>query len=226
MKYEIKGTPMPTVICYLDQNEMMKTEKGAMSWMSENMEMQTNAGGSVGKAFSRMFSGESMFQNTYTAMNGPGMIAFSSSFPGEILPVKIEEGKSIVAQKSAFLASESGVDMSIFFQKKLGAGFFGGEGFIMQKFTGNGMIFLEIDGSLVIYDLQPGQSMLLDNGYLAAMEDTVSISIDRVKGVGNVLFGGGGLFNTKVTGPGKIWLQSMPIFQMAGSIRNYIASGK
>lgn len=226
MKYEIKGTPMPTVICYLDQNEMMKTEKGAMSWMSENMEMQTNAGGSVGKAFSRMFSGESMFQNTYTAMNGPGMIAFSSSFPGEILPVKIEEGKSIVAQKSAFLASESGVDMSIFFQKKLGAGFFGGEGFIMQKFTGNGMIFLEIDGSLVIYDLQPGQSMLLDNGYLAAMEDTVSISIDRVKGVGNVLFGGEGLFNTKVTGPGKIWLQSMPIFQMAGSIRNYIASGK
>ena len=226
MKYEIKGTPMPTVICYLDQNEMMKTEKGAMSWMSENMEMQTNAGGSVGKAFSRMVSGESMFQNTYTAMNGPGMIAFSSSFPGEILPVKIEEGKSIVAQKSAFLASESGVDMSIFFQKKLGAGFFGGEGFIMQKFTGNGMIFLEIDGSLVIYDLQPGQSMLLDNGYLAAMEDTVSISIDRVKGVGNVLFGGEGLFNTKVTGPGKIWLQSMPIFQMAGSIRNYIASGK
>ena len=226
MKYEIKGTPMPTVICYLDQNEMMKTEKGAMSWMSENMDMQTNAGGSVGKAFSRMFSGESMFQNTYTAMNGPGMIAFSSSFPGEILPVKIEEGKSIVAQKSAFLASESGVDMSIFFQKKLGAGFFGGEGFIMQKFTGNGMIFLEIDGSLVIYDLQPGQSMLLDNGYLAAMEDTVSISIDRVKGVGNVLFGGEGLFNTKVTGPGKIWLQSMPIFQMAGSIRNYIASGK
>lgn len=226
MKYEIKGTPMPTVICYLDQNEMMKTERGAMSWMSENMDMQTNAGGSVGKAFSRMFSGESMFQNTYTALNGSGMIAFSSSFPGEILPVKIEEGKSLVAQKSAFLASESGVDMSIFFQKKLGAGFFGGEGFIMQKFAGNGMVFLEIDGSLVIYDLQPGQSMLLDNGYLAAMDETVSISIERVKGVGNVLFGGEGLFNTKVTGPGRIWLQSMPIFQMAGSIRHYIASGK
>lgn len=226
MKYEIKGTPLPTVICYLDAGETMKTERGAMSWMTENMDMQTNAGGSVGKAFSRMFSGESMFQNTYTAMNGPGMIAFSSSFPGDILPFQITPGKSLIAQKSAFLASEAGVDMSIFFQKKLGAGFFGGEGFIMQKFTGNGTVFLEIDGSLVVYDLQPGQTMLLDNGYLAAMEETVSMSIERVKGVGNVLFGGEGLFNTKVTGPGRIWVQTMPASQLASVIGHFVSTGK
>lgn len=217
---------MPVVICHLQEGESMKTEKGAMSWMSPNMVMQTNAGGGIGKAFSRAFTGESMFQNVYTAQGGAGMIAFASSFPGAILAIPVSSSRTVVAQKHAFLAMESGVDMKLFFQKRFGSGLFGGEGFIMQQFQGNGMVFLEIDGSVVEYDLQPGQSMLLDNGYLAAMDATVSIEIEKVNGIGNVLFGGEGLFHTKVTGPGHIWLQSMPVSQMASVLRPYIASGK
>lgn len=215
MRYEIKGTPLPTLIIYLENGETIHTEGGAMSWMTDKLEMQTNAGGSIGKAFSRMFSGESMFQNTYTAKAEGQFIAFSSSFPGQILPVDVTN-KPIIAQKSAFLAREAGVDMSIFFQKKLGVGFFGGEGFIMQKFTGNGLVFLEIDGTLVEYDLEPNESLIIDNGYLAAMEDSVKFEICTVKGVKNILFGGEGLINSKVTGPGKIWIQSMPISKIAG----------
>ena len=214
MKYEIKGNQLPVVIVTLDANETIHTEAGAMSWMSEGIVMKTNAGGSVGKAFSRLFSGESMFQNTYTASKDGDFIAFSSSFPGEIIAIDVKE-KPIIAQKSAFLAREASVNMSIHFQRKLGAGFFGGEGFIMQKFTGEGIVFLEIDGSIEKYDLEEGQTMILDTGYLAAMDETVKMDIITVKGVGNVLFGGEGLFNTKVTGPGTIWVQTMPKSKLA-----------
>ena len=224
MRYSIEGEPLPVVICELQAGETMITEKGAMSWMSPNMEMKTSTNGGIGKAFGRMFSGEAMFQNTYTAQGGNGMIAFASSFPGEILAIPISASRSIVAQKHAFLAMESSVDMKLFFQKRFGSGLFGGEGFIMQQFLGNGIVFLEIDGSVVEYELQAGQSMLLDNGYLAAMDATVKLEIEKVSGIGNVLFGGEGLFNTKVTGPGHIWLQSMPINQMASVLRPYFVS--
>lgn len=217
MNYEIKGEPMPVVICGLSAGETMITEKGSMVWMSPNMEMQTSAGG-IGKAFGRMFSGESMFQNIYTAKGGPGMIAFASSFPGAIRAVEITPDRPVIAQKSAFLAAEEGVELSVFFQKKLGAGFFGGEGFIMQKLSGRGMAFLEIDGSAVEYDLGPGQQMIVDTGNLAMIEDTCTIDIKSVKGVKNALFGGEGLFNTVVTGPGHIVLQTMPISGFAGAI--------
>ncbi len=223
MNYEIKGEPMPVVICSLNAGETMITEKGSMVWMSPNVEMQTSAGG-FGKAFGRMFSGESMFQNFYTAKGGPGMIAFASSFPGAIRAVEIGPGRSVVCQKSAFLASEQGVELSVFFQKKLGAGFFGGEGFIMQKISGQGIAFLEIDGSAVEYDLAPGQQMIVDTGNLAMMDETCSIDIQSVKGVKNMLFGGEGLFNTVVTGPGKIVLQTMPLSAFAGSIASVLPS--
>lgn len=224
MKFEIKGSPLPVVIMTLESGESVNTQKGAMSWMSENMKMETNAGGGIGKMFSRAFSGESMFQNVYTAKGGPGLLACASTFPGDILPVEVNAGRTIVAQKSAFLASERGVNMEMFFQKKVGAGFFGGEGFIMQKFSGNGVVFLEIDGSIVEYDLQAGQSMMIDTGYLAAMDATVSIDIETVKGVGNMLFGGEGFFNTKITGPGHVWLQTMPVSQVANCLRPYFPS--
>jgi len=223
MKYEIKGEPMPVVLCDLNAGETMITEKGSMVWMSPNMEMQTSAGG-IGKAFGRMFSGESMFQNLYTAKGGPGMIAFASSFPGAIRAVEIGPGKSIVVQKSAFLASEQGVELSVFFQKKVGAGFFGGEGFIMQKLSGRGVAFLEVDGSAVEYDLAPGQQLIVDTGNLAMMDETCSIDIQSVKGVKNVLFGGEGMFNTVVTGPGKVVLQTMPLSAFAGSIASVLPS--
>lgn len=222
MKYEVKGTPLPVVICYLENGEQMITEKGAMSWMSPNMEMKTQGGG-VGKMVGRMFSGESLFLNQYTA-NGNGMIAFASSFPGSIIPFELAPGKDIVVQKSGFLAAQAGVELSTFFHHKPGAGFFGGEGFIMQKLSGQGTAFVEIDGAVVEYDLAQGQQMVLDTGYLAAMESTCKMNIQQVKGLKNKLLGGEGFFNTVVTGPGKIWVQTMPISNVAGCLRPFIAT--
>ncbi len=225
MQYEIKGTPFPVVVCRLEPNETVCCQQGGMAWMSPNMQMSTNAGGGIGKALSRAFSGESIFQNKYTAVGGIGEIAFSSSIPGNILPVEISPSNTIVAQKSAYLASSPSVDLSIFFQKKIGSGFFGGEGFIMQKLSGQGIAFLEIDGSIVEYDLSANESILVDTGYLAAMDATCSIEIETVKGIGNALFGGEGFFNTRVKGPGHIWLQTMPVASLAGAVRPYIATG-
>lgn len=221
MQYKILGEPMPVVVCDLSSGESMITEKGSMVWMSPNMKMETSAGG-LGKAFGRMFSGEAMFQNIYTAQGGTGMIAFASSFPGSIRAVQITPDRPVVVQKSGFLASEQGVELSVFFQKKLGAGFFGGEGFIMQKLSGRGMAFLEIDGYGVEYTLAPGQQMVIDTGNLAMMDATCSIDIQSVKGVKNVLFGGEGMFNTVVTGPGRILLQTMPMSAFAGAIASVL----
>lgn len=194
-----------------------------MVWMSPNMQMET-AGGGIGKMFSKAFSGESMFQNIYTA-RGAGVIAFGSSFPGRIMPVQITPGHEMVVQKSAFLASESSVQLSIHFNKKLGAGVFGGEGFIMQRLSGSGMAFVEIDGELVEYELAAGQQIIVDTGNVAGFEVGVQIDIQQVPGLKNKLLGGEGLFNTVLTGPGKIWLQTMPISSVAGAIRPYIPSG-
>ncbi|MCQ2464938.1 MAG: TIGR00266 family protein [Oscillospiraceae bacterium] len=224
MTSSIQGTPFPVVVCNLSAGESVNCQKGAMVWMSDNMQMQTNAGGGLGKLVSRAISGESIFQNTYTAQGREGMIAFGSSKPGNILEFDITPSSSIVAQKGSFLASETSVNFETFFQKKLGAGFFGGEGFILQKFTGNGKVFLEIDGSVVEYNLEAGQSMLIDTGFLAAMDESCSIDIEQVKGIGNAIFGGEGLFNTKVTGPGRVWLQTMPINQFAGTLIPYLPS--
>ena len=167
-----------------------------------------------------------MFQNRYTAMNGPGEIAFASSFPGCIRAFEIKPGQDIIAQKSAFLASTAGVELSVFFQKKFGSGLFGGEGFIMQRLSGSGLVFLEFDGYIKEYELAPGQQIIVDTGYLAAMSSTCQMDVQAVPGLKNMFFGGEGLFNTVVTGPGHIWLQSMPISQMAGSIRPYIPTAK
>ena len=223
MKYEIKGESLPVAICYLEAGEKMITERGSMSFMSPNMQMETSAGG-FGKALGRMFSGESMFQNTYTAQGGQGMIAFASSFPGSIVPIQIEPGKEKIVQKSAFLAAEAGVNLSVHIQKKLGAGFFGGEGFIMQKLSGYGTAFVEVDGSLLEYDLAPGQKMIIDTGYLAAMDASCTMEIQQVPGLKNKLLGGEGLFNTVVSGPGKIWIQTMPIYKVAGALMPYMPS--
>ena len=221
MEYQIQGEMMPVVVCQVAAGETMITEKGSMVWMSPNMEMATTAGG-IGKAFGRMFSGESMFQNRYTAKGGPGMIAFASSFPGSIRAVEITPERPVIAQKSAFLASTEGVELSVFFQKKLGAGFFGGEGFIMQKLSGRGTAFLEIDGYAVEYELAGGQQLVIDTGNLAMVDPTCSIDIQAVKGVKNVLFGGEGVFNTVVTGPGRVVVQTMPMSTFAGSIAQYL----
>ena len=225
MEYSIEGKPLPVVICQLRAGETMITERGSMSWMSPNMKMETTTGGGLGRALGRMFAGEAMFQNRYTAQGGPGMIAFASSFPGDIRAFEIGPGRELVVQKSGFLASEAGVQLSVFFQKKASSGFFGGEGFIMQRLSGQGIAFAEFDGHVGEYDLAPGQSMVVDTGYLAAMDATCSMEIQSVPGVKNAVFGGEGLFNTVVTGPGRIYLQTMPISTVAGAIRPFIPTG-
>ena len=221
MKYEIKGGSFPVVICTLENGEKMITEKGSMCWMSPNMQMETHGGG-LGRMFSKAFSGESMFQNHYTAKGGPGMIAFASSFPGQIKVLNIAPSQEMIVQKSAFLAAEAGVELSIHFNKRLGAGFFGGEGFIMQRLSGHGTAFVEIDGELMEYQLKPGQSIVVDTGNVAGFESTVQMDIQQVQGAKNIFFGGEGLFNTVLTGPGRVWLQTMPISSVANAIRPYI----
>ena len=223
MQYEIKGGSFPVVVCRLQNGEKMITESGSMVWMSPNMEMATSGGG-LGKMFSRALSGESIFQNIYTA-RGEGMITSGSSFPGRIMPIEIGPGREMILQKKSFLASEAGVELSIHFQKKLGAGFFGGEGFILQRLSGRGMAFAEIDGELVEYDLAPGQQLVVDTGNVAGFEPSVSLDIRQVPGLKNMFFGGEGVFNTVLTGPGRIWLQTMPISSVAMAIRPFIPTG-
>ena len=226
MRYEIIGEPLPVVICHVSAGETLITERGSMSWMSPNMKMETTTNGGIGKALGRMFSGDSIFQNKYTAMGGDGMIAFASSFPGSIRALEISPGNGMIVQKSAFLASEASVELSIFFQKRLGAGLFGGEGFIMQRLSGRGIAFIEIDGYAVEYNLAPGQKIVIDTGYLAAMTESCSMEIQTVPGVKNMLFGGEGIFNTVVTGPGKVILQTMPVSNVAATLRPFFPSAK
>ena len=220
MRYEIQGGSFPVVTCYLSSGEQMITERGSMVWMSPNMQMDTKGGG-LGKMFAKAFAGESMFQNTYTA-RGDGMITFGSSFPGQIKAIEIAPGREMILQKSAFLAAESNVQLSVHFNKRLSTGLFGGEGFIMQRLSGRGIAFVEIDGELIEYDLMPGQQIVVDTGNVAGFTPDVSMEIRQVPGVKNMLLGGEGIFNTVLTGPGKVWLQTMPIYNVAMAIRPYI----
>lgn len=226
MRYEIQGDTLPVVICTLDSGETMITESGSMAWMSPNMKMETTSNGGIGKAFGRMFAGENLFQNRYTATGGEGFIAFASSFPGSVKAFEVAPGKEYIFQKKSFLAGENGVQLSVHLQKKILSGFLGGEGFIMQKVSGQGIAFAEFDGHVVEYDLEPGQQIIVDTGYLAAMEATCNVEIKTVEGVKNAFFGGEGLFNTVVTGPGRVWLQSMPISSVADSLRPYFPTSK
>ena len=224
MRYEIKGGSYPVVSCYLRDGEQMITEKGSMVWMSPNMQMETRGGG-LGKMFAKAFSGESMFQNIYTA-HGDGMITFGSSFPGQIRVFELGGGEEFIVQKSAFLAAETGVRLSVHFNRKIGTGLFGGEGFIMQKLSGEGIAFVEIDGELIEYELAAGEQLLVDSGNLAGFTSGVQMDIQQVSGMKNKLLGGEGFFNTLLTGPGRVWLQTMPISNVASALRPFFpASG-
>ena len=223
MQYEIKGGAFPVVICQLESGEQMVTEKGSMVWMSPSMQMETKGGG-LGRMFSKAFSGESMFQNVYTA-RGAGMIAFGSSFPGRILALTIAPGQEMIVQKSAFLAAQPGVELSIHFNKRLGVGLFGGEGFIMQRLSGRGVAFVEIDGELVEYELKAGEQLVVDTGHVALVDGSCRIDIQSVRGAKNVLFGGEGLFNTVLTGPGRVTLQTMPVSKLVELIASRMPTG-
>ena len=223
LKYEIQGGNLPVVICYPQVGQTLCTESGSMSWMSPNIKMETNSGGGFKKAMGRFFSGDSIFLNEYTPQGCNGMIAFASSFPGTIIPFELRNGESIIVQKKGFLAMEKGLELSTYFQKKISTGFFGGEGFIMQKIKGDGVVFVEIDGFCKEYVLGVGQQIVIDTGYLAAMSETCQMDIQTIKGVKNMLFGGEGIFNTVITGPGKVYIQSMPISNTAAALAPFIA---
>lgn len=222
MEYEILGDTLPVLICRLGQGESMFTQSGGMGWMTFNFKMSTNIKGGVLKGIGRKLIKESFFMTTYTCTYGEGMISFPSRFPGSILAFDLKPGQSIIAQKNAFLCAESSVDVKMYFKPKLLVGLFGGEGFIMQKITGPGKVFLEVDGGSVRHTLQQGETLKVDPGHIATISESVHMKMTFVKGVMNIFFSGEGLFLTELTGPGEIWLQTMPIRNVAQSIAPYL----
>ena len=214
MRYSIEGGSLPAVIIQLESGETILSEVGGRTWSRGPVVTETKAEGGVGKSIGRMFAGESLFMSRYTAQ-GPAEIAFSSSFPGKIIARELLVGQSIVCQKQAFLCATYGVELAVHFQKKLGAGLFGGEGFIMQRITGPGIVFLEVDGYCQEYDLVQGEQLTCDTGVLAIMDATCTMDVQMVKGAKNMLLGGEGLFDTVITGPGKVHLQTMTIPKLA-----------
>jgi len=213
------------VVCTLRKGETMQDETGAMSYMTEGIKMETSTGGGLLKGLGRALSGDTIFLNYFTAEEDNAEVAFSSCYPGKIIPIELN-GNSIIGQKNAFLTATKDVKLEMHFRKKLGAGIFGGEGFILQRFSGNGTLFLEIDGDVIEKTLAPGERLLVDQGHVAAMDDTVDFDIQRVKGVKNLLFGGEGLFFATVTGPGRVWLQTMPVSKLAEAIIPYLPQPK
>ena len=223
MEYDVRGTVMQTVDVWLEQGESVYTESGGMAWMSPNMEMETSAKGGLLKGLGRMLSGESFFLTTYTCTSGRGLVCFANEFPGKILPFELAEGHTIICQKDAFMAAQSSVQLGTHLVKKIGAGFFGGEGFILQTLTGPGVAWVEVAGEITEYDLKEGQTLKVDQSHVALMDPTVTFDVTRVKGLKNIMFSGEGLFLATVTGPGKVWLQSMPLANLANKIMSRIS---
>ena len=218
MRYEIIGKTVPAVEFTLNRGESIYSQRGGMTWQTDGINMKTNARGGVMKSLGRMFTGESIFMNTYTANVDGAKVAFATTVPGDIVSVNVGENNGFTVQKSAFLCAEPGVDMSIAFTKKFSAGLFGGEGFILQKAKGNGMLFLEVDGDPVERILTPGEVLKVDTGNVVGFESTVSYEIETVKGLGNIFLGGEGLFLTKLVGPGRVIIQSQNFGDFAGKI--------
>jgi len=224
LRYKIIGTTMQAVVLEVPAGQTVFSERGGMSWMSANVQMQTNMEGGLGGAFKRMFSGESIFMVNFTPQGGPGIIGFSAEFPGKIVPLNLGPGQTMICQKDAFMCAERSVSLDIHFRRKLGAGLFGGEGFIMQKITGPGLAFVELDGEIVEYTLEANQMLKVDTGHVAMYEPTVNFDVEIVRGFKNILFGGEGLFLTTLRGPGRVWLQTMPAMNLAKKLAQYMPS--
>ena len=225
MQYKVEGTVLQLLEVDLAKGESIYTESGGMAWMSDGIEMNTNTKGGLMSGLGRALAGESLFMTTYTctAPNG-SKIVFTPEAPGKVIPIELAAGQSLICQKDAFMCAQDGVKLEMFFRKKLGAGLFGGEGFILQKITGPGIAFLEIPGEVKEYNLGANSHVKVDPGHIAAFEPSVSYDITTVKGVANILFSGEGLFLASLKGPGRVWLQTMPIANLAGKIARYIPS--
>jgi len=224
MRYEIKGTFLQAVDVYLSRGEAVYTESGGMAWMRGQVEMETGTRGGLMAGLGRKLAGESLFLTTYTCRGEEGTVTFTPEAPGKVLDFQLEAGQSLICQKDAFMCAEASVQLKMHFRKKLGAGLFGGEGFILQRITGPGVVFLEIPGEVRQYELSAGEVMQVDPGHIALFEPTVNYDITRVKGVANILFSGEGLFLAKLTGPGRVWLQTLPLSNLAGKLARYMPS--
>jgi uncharacterized protein (TIGR00266 family) len=223
MEYKIIGTTLQAVILELDPGETVYSESGGMAWMSSNIEMKTSGrGGGLLGGLGRMVSGESLFLVEYTSQGGKGIVSFASDFPGKIVPVNLAQGQELICQKSAFLCAEKTVGLGVHFRRKLGAGLFGGEGFVMQKITGPGVAFVCLDGEIVEYTLEANQMLKVDTGHVAMYEPSVGFDIEMMKGLTNIFFGGEGLFLATLRGPGRVWLQTMPTSNLARAIMPYM----
>ncbi len=224
MQYEIHGSMLPSVDVTLSAGESVFTESGGMAWMKGDILMDTSTRGGLLAGLGRSLAGESLFMTTYACQSGTGVITFTPEAPGRILAFELGAGQSLICQKDAFMAAQEGVSLEMHFRKRLGAGLFGGEGFILQKVTGPGVVFLEIAGDVREYTLASGEVLKIDPGHIALYEPSVDYDIAAVRGLKNVLFSGEGLFLATLRGPGKVWLQSMPIVNLAAKIRQYIPS--
>lgn len=224
MKYEIKGGDLPYVVISLNSGETVFSQTGGMAWMTSSVKMETNARGGIGGMLGRAFSGESLFLTNFTAEADNQQVTFASGFPGQIKPFDVTD-KEIIIQKSGFLCAENNVQLKTHFTKKLGMGLFGGEGFIMQKVSGTGVAFAEISGAVEEKTLAEGETLVVDTGYVAAYEATVSADVQMIKGIKNMFLGGEGLFVVRLTGPGKVWLQSMPFTELVKKIVPYVYKG-
>lgn len=222
MKYDIQGTTLQTLDIHLNAGESVFTESGGMAWMRGHIEMSTNTRGGLLKGLARSLAGESLFLTTYTCQQGHATITFTPESPGSILPVILQANESRICQKDAFMVAEESVTLELHFRRKLGTGLFGGEGFILQKLTGPGIAWVEIAGETREYTLQPGETMQIDPGHIAMYEPSINYDITRVKGVKNILFGGEGLFLATLTGPGRVWLQTLPLSNLASKLMQYM----
>jgi len=222
VEYNIAGTVLPVVTIKLKPGERIYSSSGGMSWMTQAVEMQTNAGGGIGRMFRRVLSGESLFIVDYSVNQGEGEIAFAGEFPGKILAIDLQQGQQIVVQKDSFMCAEKSVDLDMHFRKNLGAGVFGGEGFILQRLSGPGLAFVNFDGEIVERTLAPGEVLRVDTGHVAMFEMSVTFDVEIVKGFRNILLGGEGLFLGTLRGPGRVWLQTMPLMKLASKIAQYM----
>jgi len=226
MRHEIHGTVMQSLDVHLGRGESVYTESGGMAWMKGNVAMETNTKGGLMKGLSRKLAGESLFMTTYVSKDDDGLVVFTPEAPGKVIPVELAAGETLICQKDAFMCADSSVQLAMHFRKKLGAGLFGGEGFILQKVTGPGVVFFEIPGEVREYALAAGETMRIDPGHIAMFEESVRYDIQRIKGLKNIFFSGEGLFLATLTGPGKIWLQTMPLANLAGKLAKYMAFKK
>ncbi len=231
MEHQVVGTILPVLEMKLDPGESVVAESGELSWMSSSIELETAASGKGGAtgvfgAIKRAVGGATFFMTEYTAEGQPGMVAFATKVPGQILPVEVGPGSEYLVHRTGYLCGLPSVEISIGFQQKLGAGLFGGAGFILQRVGGTGTAWIELDGEIVDYQLGPGESLRVHPGHVGMFDASVAFELDRIKGIKNMVFGGDGIFLAKLTGPGRVWLQTLPIPRLAGALLPYLPQPK